>query len=574
MNQVYKIVFVSVFSLGVIYALHNQPQESWAEKTLKNMTLQEKIGQLFMVATTSCFDQQEEALASSFFESPYTMDQEHIEMLIKTYHIGGLIFIYKSTPGPQIDMVNHYQKMSKVPLLIGQDCEWGLSMRLYETIRFPHNMTLGAIEDDALIYEVGKEIGRQCKAIGVHINFAPVVDVNNNPNNPVINDRSFGEDKERVAKLGTLFMNGLHDAGVIAFAKHFPGHGDTDIDSHLDLPRVPHAKERLHTIELYPFKRLIDEGVMAIMNAHLEIPAFDDTPHLPSTLSYSIVTDLLQKQLGFNGLIITDALGMKGVTKYHEPGQVELKAFLAGNDILLCPVDTVKACKLLERAVKDGIIPQDELDRRVLKILKAKEWVFERHNRFVDKEKALQQIDTPAAHELKKKLYQEAITVVAHNTLSIRLSNKDNPILIHIGGDKHQPFNQTLAAAFDMPTIDLSVDSTQEEIDAVLDYCAHYNKIVVAIFEMNKFARKDFGLSISTRALIKKLGDSNKHAVLTLFGNPYSLTLLGKYNTAIIVAYEDDPDAQVSAARIITGSLNPQGTLPVATTYSAHEGLS
>ncbi len=515
----------------------------WAEDTLRNLSLREKIGQLFVVATVS-------------YDNHH---KEYIESLITNNGIGGVIFQHKSTQEKQIALTNDYQALSRVPLLICQDAENGLTMRLKNELRFPQNMTLGAIQDTNLIYQMAREVGRQCHAIGVHMNFAPVVDVNNNPNNPVINTRSFGEDKERVAQLGILFAQGLQDAGVIACAKHFPGHGDTDVDSHLSLPIITHTEDRLDDLELYPFKQLIRSGVGAIMNAHLFIPAYDTTPDLPSSLSYNVVTTLLQNKLGFNGLVITDGLEMRAVTNTIEPGVLELKAFLAGNDILLCPVDVPKAIDLIEKAIKEGIIAEQELDRRVLKIMKAKESVGLANPQIIQQKNLI----TQEALTLKRALYEQAITLVG-NKQAVPVST--STLALQIGGE-HGPF----AEAFRTVQY-LSTYMEQTEIDELIEKIKGNQKVVIGIFDMNKYARDNFGLSESTLSLIKEL-QKDHEVIITLFGSPYSLCNF-RSESALVVAYEDGPDAQRAAGKVLLGELEARGRLPVTACeeFKAGEG--
>ena len=344
-----------------------------ANLTINNLSLDQKIGQLFMVAAVA----DEEIAKDCIRHKPYRMDKEYIEELIKNYHIGGIIYLGKSDVNKQITRTQYFQSLSTIPLLIGQDLEPGRvgAARLENMRAYFDNKTLGAYNNTTITYEIAFAIGELCKHLGVHINFAPVADVNNNPNNPVIGDRSFGDNPELVSKHAMAFYQGLNDAGIIACAKHFPGHGDTTIDSHFDLPLITHNKERLHKIELYPFKRLIAANIPAIMVGHLEIPAFEEQKNLPSSLSKKIVTDLLQKELKFNGLIITDSLHMYGVTKYFNPGEYELYGLLAGNDILLCPFDVPVAVAAIKQAIADGLITEQEIDKHVEKILKIKNLV-------------------------------------------------------------------------------------------------------------------------------------------------------------------------------------------------------
>ncbi len=336
--------------------LDSLDQQEWVETQYKAFTLEEKIGQLFMIIAQS--DQGRDA-------------SEKIKNLIIEHGIGGVIF---STGGPvrQARLTNEFQAASKIPLLIGMDAEWGLSMRLDSTYAFPWNLTLGAVQDSTTVAEVGYRIGLHARRIGVHINFAPDIDVNINPQNPIIGNRSFGEDPENVAQKGLAFMKGMQQAGILATAKHFPGHGDTAADSHKSLPLIDHDRRRLDSVELLPYRKLIKEGVNSVMVAHLSIPKLEPDPNIPSSLSRNIIRDLLLSQLDFQGLVITDALNMRGARGEDDTGNIELKAFLAGNDILLMPKDIVDAKNTLAKAYYSGIISEDRLARSVKKILAMK----------------------------------------------------------------------------------------------------------------------------------------------------------------------------------------------------------
>ena len=344
--------------------------------------LRARIAQLCIVAAISNEEKNQEFMQRwAEWQPLQRLDHEYAAHLIQDEKVGGVIFFGGNTTAQeQFERTNYFQSLTDEPLFIALDAELGLSSRLdVETVtRFPRNMTLGAVQDPQLMYQLGYEIGCELQAIGVHINCAPVVDVNYNPLNPIIGNRSYSSDPELVALLGIAFMRGLQDAGIITSAKHFPGHGDTTADSHEQLPLISHDLQRLTAIELYPFKKMIEAGVKSIMLAHLEVPALEKEPGMPSSLSYAVVTTLLQQQMNFNGLIVTDALCMKGVTEYAQSGEVELKALLAGADIILCPVDPVKAIDCIEQAVHNGIISEDEINRRVIKVMQAKQWAFER----------------------------------------------------------------------------------------------------------------------------------------------------------------------------------------------------
>ena len=332
--------------------------KDWTKEVLSQMTIEEKVGQLFMIRAFS------------------KDDPEHIKYVksqIENYHVGGICF-FQGDPLRQTQLVTDYQQLSKHPLLIAIDGEWGLGMRFPDqAISFPRQITIGAIRDNQLVYRMGQEIGRQCKLLGINVNFAPDVDINNNPDNPVINMRSFGEDRDNVTAKAYSYMRGMQDVDVMSCLKHFPGHGDTDVDSHKDLPIIPHTRARLDSIELYPFKQLVTQGATSVMVAHLNVPALDARENRPTTLSGPTIVDVLRNELGFDGIVYTDAMEMKGVTKHFEPGMADLEAFLAGNDVILLPEDIAQGYKRVLDAVNNGTISMERLDKSVYRILRTKE---------------------------------------------------------------------------------------------------------------------------------------------------------------------------------------------------------
>ncbi|HZW61430.1 MAG TPA: glycoside hydrolase family 3 N-terminal domain-containing protein [Candidatus Babeliales bacterium] len=523
----------------------------WAHSTLQQLTIDEKIGQLFMVPAVS-----DESLNTEFMqEEDYVMNQEYVEQLIQNHKIGGVIFLGKGNPEKQIEVTQRFQSISNIPLLIGQDLEWGLSMRLANSIRFPRNMTLGAIDDDQLLYNMGYEIGCQMRNLGVHVNFAPVVDVNNNAENPVINDRSFGENKEAVAHKGKIIARGLRDAGAIPCAKHFPGHGDTETNSHDRLPKIEHNTKRLDTIELYPFKQLIDDGIEMIMIAHLAIPALEPAENLPTSLSYNVVTKLLREKLGFKGLIITDGLGMHAVTNHHELGQIGLRALTAGNDIILCTVDVPASIELIKQAINNGTITQRELDEHVYRILRIKEQVIQTFKT----ECNLARLHTPQAYALKKRLYQEAVTVVRDRQKNIPITDSKSIAVLQCGSNSDELFTTAIADAMRCNVYQFANDTN---VDSMVNNLHEAEMIVISMHGMNKFAQKQFGIADSTRDLINQLNAQGKKIILVLFGSPYSISLFDTIST-ITVAYEDDADAQRAAAQVVLGNVKAHGKLPV-----------
>ena len=537
----------------------------WADATLAQLSLKEKIGQLFIVAVTSnpAYLPNNAAIDTSQTHQ-YNMKQEHIESLIRAYHIGGVIFLQSNELSAQITLTNHYQALSKLPLLVVQDAEWGLTMRIKNTIRYPRALTMGAIQDDALLYELGKEIGLQCKTIGVHLNCAPVADVNNNPCNPVINDRSFGDDPQRVAVQSVAFMRGMQDAGILACAKHFPGHGDTAVDSHIALPRIDHSLARLHAVELVPFIHHIRQGVSSIMLAHLHVPALEPRINCPSSLSRAITTDMLRTTLGFTGLTITDGMGMQAVLDHYPPGIAEFEAIMAGNDCVLCPVDVPRAIALVEQAINDGTLSEDALNQRVLKVLRAKEYVGAHQNRSVSLQHAQKSLFTADALALRDAAYYAAITAVPATDDTQELSTfLDHDCgLIQIG----TPVDNYLLTALHTHYPHLAsftISDTALPDDQLLTQLPQKNTLIISIHSANKYARQNFGLHPHQIHLVQQLHQSGKKIVLLLFANPYSRSLFPE-NVSCIYAYEDTPVTQRAVVDILLGKTKAGGKLPIA----------
>ena len=541
--------------------IFDKSETPWADSLLSTLSIEEKIGQLFMVAAYSNRDAKHE--------------KELLE-LVERYKIGGLIF-FQGGPVREAKMYNRLQAAAKIPLLIGIDGEWGLGMRLDSTISFPRQMTLGAIQNDSLIYAMGKEIARQSRRIGIHVNFAPVVDVNNNPNNPVINNRSFGEGKENVERKGLAYMHGMQDHGVLANAKHFPGHGDTDTDSHYNLPVIKHDINRLRSVELYPYSKMFEEGLGSIMIAHLSIPALDSTPNRASTLSPNVVTSLLQEEMGFEGLIFTDALNMKGVSKFYEPGEVDLLAAKAGNDILLFAEDVPKALEKIRDALAEGTYSEADLNRSVAKILKAKEWAGLHRNSLVDEVNVYEDLATPEADFLKQKLSEAAITLVQNKNGILPLGDLDERIIsvLTIGGDG-QIFKNRLAKYTDFESTETVTAPEPVEALRVLDALRKSNTIIINVEGTSNSPSKNFGLSTNAINLIETIA-AEREVILVFMGNPYALAKLrnpDRYR-AIVVGYQDDAHLNRAAASAIMGAIPVTGKLPVSVGeyFKANEGI-
>jgi beta-N-acetylhexosaminidase len=558
------LLFCNISILHSIVPLYLRQTTGWAEKTLQSLTLEQKIGQLFIVAAASNFEQPNEILAASMFASPYTMTEENVLPLIKDYYVGGVVFLYKSDPIRQIALTEKFQKHAGLPLLITQDSEWGLSMRLdidpTKVVRYPRAMTLGAVQDEKIMYAIGFEIGMQCKAIGVHVNFAPVCDVNNNPENPVIADRSFGDNPEHVALCAARFARGLQDAGILACAKHFPGHGDTTTDSHSALPVIAHSKERLEALELISFRKLINEGIDCVMNAHLHLPAYDNRMNRSSSLSYAVVTQELQKRLGFQGLVITDGLGMKAITDHFKPGELELEAYLAGNDIILCPLDVPAALELIKNTIKT---PEDleDLDNRVLKVLYAKEWVMK-----TEQQKDLQErmafLVRPEAYALQKEAFYKALTC-AKNDVPMPYGPEllKQSAVITFGLDSENNFMNLLKGK-SLLSVAYQAAVQEHEIEECIRSIASIKTVIIGVGKITKYVQQQFGINASVLKMVEQLKEQGKQVIITVFGTPYCLPYF-KQADALIVAYEDYSLAHEAAAKFFLGEIEAEGKLPV-----------
>ena len=528
------------------------PGVRWADSVFNTLTPDQRIGQLFMVAAYSN-EKREEA---------------QIKRLIDSCGIGGLIF-FQGGPKRQASLTNYYQSVSKVKLLIAMDAEWGLDMRLDSTVRFPRQMTLGAIpsQADSLIYLMGREIARECKRLGIHVNFAPVVDINNNPRNPVISNRSFGENKFNVARKSLLYMKGLQDAGVLACAKHFPGHGDTDSDSHKTLPVISQSKERIDSLELFPFKQLFREGVGSVMVAHLYIPALDTTTNRASTLSPKIVTDLLKNELKFQGLIFTDALNMKGVTKFYKPGEVDAKALIAGNDVLLFSEDVPKAIVEIKNAISRGEITQDEIDKRCKKILLAKQWAGLNKYSPIDTTYLIHDLNSYRSEYLNILLAENSVTLLKNKNKLIPLVHLDTLRIasVSIGTNGSNKFQEMMGYYYPVKNFLLPKEPRQNEVDTLLKKLRDYNLVIICAASANNDPKRDFGITKQTVAFVKRVNLQSK-TILAIFANAYSLQLfdgVADSTDAIVMSYENNDYLMNLSAQMIFGGIAAKGKLPV-----------
>ncbi len=521
--------------------------KTWADSVLLEMSIDEKIGQLFMVAAYS------------------NLGEGHvnkISSLIEDFHIGGLIF-FQGGPVRQANLTNLYQAKADVPLLIGMDAEWGLAMRLDSTFKFPYAMTVGAVQDTALVYQMGLEIGKQCRRLGVNINFAPVLDINTNPDNPIINARSFGQDRNAVTWHAAEMMRGMQDAKVLACGKHFPGHGDTDKDSHKTLPSVKFDSTRLHNIELYPFRELAKQGLGSVMVAHLDVPALDNSG-TPTSVSKKVVQNLLIDQMGFDGLIITDALNMKGVANSYGPGEVDLKAFQAGNDILLFPANVGLAREKLKDALRKEVITYEQLDYRVRKILMAKYWLDLQHQKPIETKNLYKDLNSVYAQVINKKLMQEAVTLLVNKNKALPIVDLKNKkfACVTMGVEPGTEFAATLKKYDDVDHFEFNGKNSNK----ILNQLSEYEMVFVGVYASNVNPWKSYKISEANKLFIKKM-TLQIPVVITIFANPYSLRDFEETEDAeaLIMAYQNNVEAEQAAAQIIFGAIPAKGKIPVNT---------
>lgn len=557
MGRISKAIIITLLSILSMEAfsqtdcVERDKCDIWVDSVYNSLTQTQRIGQLMMIR---CFSNQTE----EFYDE--------ISRQIKEYNVGGICF-FQGDPASQIELVNRFQSEAQTPLLISQDAEWGPAMRFRNhCLPFPKQMTLGAITNDSLIYEMGVSIAQQLKAIGVNVSFSPVVDINNNPNNPVINYRSFGESKENVARKGVMYMKGLQDNNVLAIAKHFPGHGDTDTDSHYDLPVINHTYSHVDSVELYPFKELINEGVSGIMNAHIYFPLIDNTKNIPSSLSEKIVSGILRDSLNFKGVTYSDGLEMKAIFKFAEPGEVEAYSLKAGNDIQLLPVDIDKSMQTINQWINDGRIQQSQLEEACRRILKSKYHILQ-DIREIDNHNLEYSLNSDEDKVLVRELYRNSITAIKNDKEALPLSVDNNEeFACFVVSDKHI---ETLETSFrrykDIDFHYIECQSNKKQCSDIEALAENYKKIVVIVNSSSNSIKKKFEISDEVYKLINILS-YRPSSVLCIIANPYlasNIENIDNYN-AVVFGYETNDNVYDILPQSLFGAYPITGRLPVS----------
>lgn len=540
----------------------------WVDSVMSVLTPRERIAQLLMIPAYSNLGEKHE---------------NSVKSEIENNKVGGLIF-FQGTPKKQAELTNLYQSVSKVPLIIGMDAEWGVAMRLNNVISFPRQMALGSIRDNSLIYDLGAEFARQCKLLGVHINFAPSVDVNNNINNPVINFRSFGENPDEVTAKGIAIMQGMQDNGIIACAKHFPGHGDTDVDSHHALPVLEHTRDRLETIEFEPFKGLINEGVSMVMIGHLYATSLEKNgENIPASISESVIQKVLRNDLNFEGLVVSDALNMNGVKDYLNGKNIAVEAIKAGHDILLMPCESL-ACSMtnnieeVEKAIKKGVLTQKQIDDKCRKVLTVKYRVGLKQFEPLDTKNIQENLNSPDAQALKNRLVENSITLVRNNENLLPLKDLDRYKYgyLAVGGFKQgtsflerlQMYTKISAKA------EVSKTPTAKEIEDAKASLKDCDVVIVGYHSTSTSPKQNYGVNKTAFDLVKSIAP-NKKIVLSYFGSPYFLSKvsdISTYTTSVIVAHDNSDEAQDRTAQLIFDGIPFSGKMPVTATTEFKEG--
>ncbi|MBB4808292.1 beta-glucosidase-like glycosyl hydrolase [Chryseobacterium defluvii] len=555
-----KIVYTSLFvfffissKLSAQYLPKNisradtKKAHRWVDKTYNSLSQDEKLGQLFIVAL-------------------YTnKDENHISQvrnIVVNDKIGGLILM-QDDAAREINLVNEFQKKSKVPLMIGMDAEWGLYQRIATAHKFPWAMTLGAIQDKNLIYQMASKIAEDCKRMGINWDFAPVVDVNTNPNNPIIGNRSFGSEVNNVISSALSYSNGLQDNNILAAIKHFPGHGDTSTDTHLELSVVPHNMERLNTVELAPFKALMNKGIGGVMVAHLYVPSLESGKGIPASVSKNIITGLLKEKLGYKGLIITDALNMGAVANKYKPGELDALAFKAGNDIMLFSQGVSEGKKLIQKAIDNGEIPQSRVEESVKKILLTKYFLGLDQYSPKSPENINEDLNNHSHKNLVQNLYANALTLLKDDKKLLPLNCKTTYYYVPLEEAPYQTFTDQLNLGTTV------IVKKAGEINTI----PANSTVIVGFHKDNSTAYKPYKISAESKKVLADLS-KNQNVILNVFGSAYALkdVDISKVST-VLVSYENNDDSMISTANALKGKTKIWGRLPVLVNDNLKAGM-
>ncbi len=571
------LVLIAVWGKTIAqFNINEAIESSWVDSVFQSLTPDQRIAQLVWINTAA---------------NKNVAAQLKVAELIKKYNLGGVIF-FTGDPEKQVELTNVYQAAAQTPLLVAMDAEWGVGMRLPGVIPFPYNMMMGAADNPDLVKEVTREMARQMKRMGVHVSLGPVVDINTQPLNPIIGMRSFGESPELVSACGLAYMQGLQESNIIAVAKHFPGHGDTQTDSHHTLPVVPYSRERLDSIEMYPFKVLTENGIAGVMSAHLNVPQLDDQQGIPSSLSSKMLTGILREEWGFKGLIITDAMNMSGAKAYGEPGEIEALALKAGNDVVEFPKDVEQTIAGIKKAVDSGLLTQEEIDEKCRKVLAAKYWVGLNQLAKVSRYNLVEDLNNPQAELVKRKMIEASITLLENQNEIIPLKRLDTlkVACLAVGVADETPFQFMLSKYTKTDNFFLPEQFTTAELEAVKEKLKEYNLVVAGLHLYESKTRhsmqvgnmqkvrpqRPYGLTDGTEDLLSYLSNDIK-SIVVFYSSPYALVEVKGFSppAGLVMAYQNDSLVQELTAQLICGGIGASGKLPVSlgNYYKIGDGL-
>jgi beta-glucosidase-like glycosyl hydrolase/CubicO group peptidase (beta-lactamase class C family) len=555
------ILFFSCY----LSAAQTNKAQTWADSIYKTLSEDERIAQL-MVVRLSTIDSKTKQV--TFFD-------QQVADLVKQYNIGG-ICVFQGSPVKQTSILNSLQAMARTPILVCIDAEWGVGMRMIDSVLpLPKQMMLGAVQDPNIIYQYGRIVGEQCKRVGIQVNYAPVVDINNNPNNPVINDRSFGEDKYKVAAYAIQYMKGMQDVGVMACAKHFPGHGDVAVDSHYDLPVIKKSMQELDSLELYPFRQIFKAGIGSVMIAHLSVPAIDNTPNKPTSISKNNVTTLMREQLGYQGLSFTDALEMQGVKKYYPDGEASVQSLIAGNDMLCLPGDVPLAITKIKEAITKGQLTWADIEAHCKKVLLSKYQYGLATLQPINTDNLTADLNSQVP-AMRRLVAENALTVLKKtDSLLFPLRKTKHTVYVSIGNNTENAFAKRMIADYDADVIYFDYKQDASAMAATLaSVKKKYKRIILGVHGYNRAPANNFGISKPAVDLV--LGLSNlPNSILFSFGNVYALKNWCNARN-IVACYEDDDIVQGTAADLLEGKIGARGRLPVTVcdAYQFGSGIS
>lgn len=543
--------FLLLHTTSYAQSFYNASGEAqhWVDSVFNKLSKKERIAQLMVVRLS-----EKTATGVAFYN-------DKVEANIKKYNIGS-VCLFQGSPVQQASFINRFQSIAKTPIMFCIDDETGLGMRLDSVAKLPEQMTIGATNDSSLPYKIGNAIGKQCQRIGIQVSYAPVVDINNNANNPVINFRSLGQDKYKVASYGVQVIRGIQSKNVMACAKHFPGHGDVAVDSHLDLPVINKTMAQLDSLELYPFKSMFAAGVGSVMIAHLSIPVIDSTPHLPTSLSQKNVTGLLRDELHYNGISFTDALEMKGVAKYFPQGDAAVQSLIAGNDMLCLPGDIDDCISGIKKAIKKKQLSWNRIDSSVKKVLLAKYNLGLTHPTFIKTENLTTDLNADVS-ALRKETAQKAITLLQlQNKSLLSLTAGKKVAFVGFGITQNNTFADSIKQLYNADVYYVSYKDSLDKNNSILNvFSSKYDIVIIGLHQLSKYPSNNFSLSQTAVNLLNGLQAGNR-TITFLFGNPYAVKNMCEAKN-LVACYEDDAIFQQQAFEVLKGNVQPQGTLPV-----------